>query len=147
VPRDVLEEYVRSAPTGTQTCRAWFFYETLTGQILDVEDAPNVTAVDALDTRAYFTGKARLSKRHRVRDNLLGTGDCCPILRRTTPLQEFAALGLAQNLIMLIRQNNGTLSKKRRNNKFSKLANDEVQSLERIIQDIVEGFDDPATQG
>ena len=78
-----LEEYVRSAPTGTQTRRAWFFYETLTGQTLDVEDAPNVTAVDALDVKAYFTGKARLSKRHRVRDNLLGSSDYCPVIRRT----------------------------------------------------------------
>ena len=95
VPKAVLEEYVRSAPTGTHTRRAWFFYETLTGQTLDVEDAPNVTAVDALDVKAYFTGKARLSKRHRVRDNLLGSSDYCPVIRRTTSLQEFAALGLA----------------------------------------------------
>jgi hypothetical protein len=95
-PKAVLEEYVRSAPTGTHTRRAWFFYETLTGQMLDVGDAPNVTAVDALDVKAYFTGKARLSRRHRVRDNLLGSGDYCPVMRRTAPLQEFAALGLAE---------------------------------------------------
>lgn len=96
VPKAVLEEYVRSAPTGTQTRRAWFFYEILTGQILGVEDAPNVTAVDALDVKTYFTGKARLSKRHRVRDNLLGSSDYCPVIRRTAPLQEFAALRLAE---------------------------------------------------
>jgi Fic/DOC family len=95
-PKAALEEYVRSAPTGTQTRRAWFFYETLTGQTLDVEDAPNVTAVDALDAKVYFTGKARLSKRHRVRDNLLGSGDYCPVIRRTKQLEEFAALGLAE---------------------------------------------------
>lgn len=96
VPKAVLEEYVSSVPTGTQTRRAWFFYELLTGQILDVEDAPNVTAVNALDAKTYFTGKVRLSKRHRVRDNLLGTGDYCPVIRRTALLQEFAALGLAE---------------------------------------------------
>jgi hypothetical protein len=96
VPKAVLENYVRSAPSGTLTRRAWFFYETMTGQILDVENAPNVTAVDALDKKAYFTGKARLSKRHRVRDNLLGTGDYCPVIRRTAALEEFATLGLAE---------------------------------------------------
>jgi GAF domain-containing protein len=96
VPKAVLENYVRSAPSGTLTRRAWFFYETLTGHTLDVEDAPNVTAVDALDAKAYFTGKARLSKRHRVRDNLLGTGDYCPVIRRTNALEEFATLGLAE---------------------------------------------------
>lgn len=96
VPKAVLEDYVRSTPTGTLSRRAWFFYETLTGQTLDVEDAPNVTAVEALDTRAYFTGKVRLSKRHRVRDNLLGTGNYCPVIRRTPLLEEFAGLGLAE---------------------------------------------------
>ncbi|MCU7937543.1 MAG: Fic family protein [Candidatus Thiodiazotropha sp. (ex Dulcina madagascariensis)] len=96
VPKAVLENYVRSAPSGTRTRRAWFFYETLTGQTLDVEDAPNVTAVDALDAKAYSTGKARLSKRHRVRDNLLGTGNYCPVIRKTAALEEFASLGLGE---------------------------------------------------
>ncbi len=96
MPKAVLEEYVRSAPGGIQTRRAWFFHETLTGQMLDVENAPAVTAVDALDARACFTGKARLSRRHRVRDNLLGAGDYCPVVRRTEKLKEFAALGLAE---------------------------------------------------
>jgi hypothetical protein len=96
VPKAVLETFIKSAPSGTQTRRAWFFYEMLTGQILDIEDAPNVTAVDALDAKAYFTGKARLSRRHRVRDNLLGNGAYCPVIRRTPLLEEFAALGLAE---------------------------------------------------
>ena len=92
-----LEEYVRSTPSGTQTRRAWFFYELLTGQTLDIEDAPNVTAVDALDAKTYFTGKAKLSRRHKVRDNLLGSGDWCPVIRRTKQLEAFAALGLAEH--------------------------------------------------
>lgn len=96
VSKTVLEVHVRSAPTGTHTRRAWFFYETLTQQTLDIEDAPNSIYVNALDVKDYFTGKARLSKRHRVRDNLLGSRDYCPVIRRTAPLQEFAALGLAK---------------------------------------------------
>ena len=91
-----LEEYVRSTPSGTQTRRAWFFYELLTGQMLDIEDAPNVTAVDALDAKTYFTGKAKLSRRHKVRDNLLGSGGWCPVIRRTKQLEAFAALELAE---------------------------------------------------
>ncbi len=104
IPKDVLETFVRSAPSGTQTRRAWFFYETMTGQTLDVEDAPNVTAIDALDSKAYFTGKARLSKRHRVRDNLLGTGGYCPVIRRTALLEEFATLGLAEQAAETVRR-------------------------------------------
>ena len=96
VPKAALEEFVRATPTGTHTRRAWFYYELLTGQTLDVDDAPNVTAVDALDARTYFTGKARLSRRHKVRDNLLGRGDWCPVIRRTEQLESFTALELAE---------------------------------------------------
>ncbi len=96
VPKDLLETFIRSMPTGAQTRRAWFFYEMLTGQTLDVEDAPNVKAVDALDPKACFTGKGEISRRHKVRDNLLGNGDWCPIIRRTKRLEAFTRLGLAE---------------------------------------------------
>lgn len=96
VPKTVLEDYIRSTPTGTHTRRAWFFHEMLTGQTLDVEDAPNVTAVDALDPKAYFTGKGKISRRHKVRDNLLGSGNWCPVIRRTKRLEEFTVLGLGK---------------------------------------------------
>jgi len=91
-----LEVYVRATPTGTHTRRAWFFYEILTGEMLDLDDAVNAKTVDALDPKAYFTGKAKLSRRHKVRDNLLGSGDWCPIIRRTERLEAFTRLGLAE---------------------------------------------------
>ena len=72
VPQAEIEAIVRAAPTGIPARRAWYLYETLTGRTLDVEDAPSAAAIDVLDPKAYFTGKPRLSKRHRVRDNLLG---------------------------------------------------------------------------
>jgi len=89
-----VEEFISAAPTGVLTRRAWFFYETLTGKRLAIEDAGRVAAVDALDPRAYFTGKPHLSRRHRVRDNLLGAGSYVPILRRTAKLEEFLQMKL-----------------------------------------------------
>ncbi|MYB34386.1 MAG: cell filamentation protein Fic [Gammaproteobacteria bacterium] len=101
-PKSVLEEFVRGTPTGVHARRIWFYYELLTGQTLDVDDAPNVTAVDALDVRAYFTGKAQISKRHKVRDNLLGKGDWCPVIRRTELLESFTAMGLAERAAEMV---------------------------------------------
>ena len=95
VPRAEVETIVRATMTSIPARRAWYLYETLTGQALDVEDAPRAAAVDVLDPAAYFTGKPRLSKRHRVRDNLLGTSRFCPIIRRTRALTDFLALDLA----------------------------------------------------
>jgi hypothetical protein len=95
VPPAEVEAIVRAAPTGIPARRAWYLYETLTGRTLDVEDAAPAAAIDVLDPNAYFTGKPHLSKRHRVRDNLLGTGRFCPIIRRTKALTDFLTLDLA----------------------------------------------------
>src|SRR5467141_2593301 len=97
VPAASVAEFVREAPNGIPNRRAWFLYELLTGRTLKkVPDAENVTAIDVLDAEAYFTGKPRLSRRHRVRDNLLGGGRYCPIIRRTELLTEFTQSGLAE---------------------------------------------------
>src|SRR5262245_6920494 len=74
IPRATLREMVATAPTGIPARLTWFFYEWLTEKTLDLADAQNVTAIDALSPKLYFTAKPRLSRRHRVRDNLLGTG-------------------------------------------------------------------------
>jgi len=49
---------------------------------------------------------------------------------------------LAQNLVMFIRQNDGTLPKRRREKEFEALADEEVASLEQIIRDEFKGFDE-----
>lgn len=95
LPQAKIEAVVRAAPTATHVRRAWFLYEALTGRTLNAEDAPRVPAIDLLDPKAYFTGKPHLSKRHRVRDNLLGTGRYSPVIRRTPALEQALALDLA----------------------------------------------------
>ena len=102
VSPNTMAAFVRTAPSGTTTRRAWFLYETLTDRTLKVSDAPEVAAIDLLDPKTYFTGKSRLSKRHRVRDNLLGTGRFCPVIRRTKALEAFVARDIAKEAAQTI---------------------------------------------
>jgi hypothetical protein len=95
VPETEIEEMIQAAPTGISARRAWYLYELLTGQTLAVDDASAVSSIDLLDPKAYFTGKPRFSKRHRVRDNLLGNGRFCPIIQRTKALESALQLDLA----------------------------------------------------
>jgi hypothetical protein len=48
---------------------------------------------------------------------------------------------LAENLVMFMRQNQGKLGKKRRENEFAKLTDDEIASIEAIVREAFEGFD------
>jgi Fic family protein len=97
VSADVVQEFVRSAPTGVSTRRAWMFYELLTGRTLDIpEPTATLTAIDLLDPKAYFTGAPKSSRRHKVRENLLGTARFSPVIRRTDRLRAFLERQLGQ---------------------------------------------------
>ncbi len=109
IPQAEVEALVRAAPSAIQVRRAWYLYEALTGRTLDADDAPRSAAVDLLDPKAYFTGKPRLSKRHRVRDNLLGTGRFSPVIRRTPALEQILALDLAARARDTVAQTSGHL--------------------------------------
>ena len=94
VPPDTVNTFVRSAPTGAVSRRAWFLYEFFTGRTLDIPDAAEASFTDLLDDCLYFTAAPRLSRRHKVRDNLLGTPAFCPIIRRTRALTDFGERAL-----------------------------------------------------
>lgn len=95
VPPAIIEHIVQAVPTGAPSRRIWFFYEWLMGRTLDVPDAPSVSAIDLLDPNRYFTAAPELSRRHRVRDNLLGTPAFCPVIRRSETLKALADRKLA----------------------------------------------------
>jgi hypothetical protein len=53
---------------------------------------------------------------------------------------------IAEDLVMFVRQNRGTLAKNRREHQFKELTDDEVTRLERIVDDAFEGFDGSAVE-
>ena len=99
-----LEAWLRSEPTGSFSRRAWFLYEFLTEQRLDLEDARHGNYVMALDEKRQFGAAPRNSPRHRVRDNLLGSRELCPTLRRTPKLEAMQKMGLSDEAISLTKQ-------------------------------------------
>ena len=57
---------------------------------MDIPEPPaTLTAIDLLDPEAYFTGAPKSSRRHKVRENLLGTARFSPVIRRTDRLKAF----------------------------------------------------------
>lgn len=104
-----LIEYIRGTPTGIITRKIWYYYEFLMQKTLDLEDAPTATAIDLLDPNDYFTVTGILSLRHRVRDNLLGNVDFCPIIRKTEKLNNYIQLNLAAKTSQLIGKTSSNL--------------------------------------
>jgi len=89
VAEDELVDYIKSKPTGKYARRIWFFYEFLTGRKLPVEDLSRGNYLEVLEPDIYYTlPRGEKSQRHRIINNLLGTREFCPIVRRTEKLGE-----------------------------------------------------------
>lgn len=92
VPAGEVAAVVREKPTGSYARRIWFLYEWLTGRGLDVADAGKVRSVLAVDPEQQFVlQRGPISRRHKVVNNLPGTPDFCPLVRRTEALARFEA--------------------------------------------------------
>ena len=102
VPAADLEAWIAAEPTGQYARRAGFFYEYLTGRMLDF---PGVTAgnyVTALDEATYLTSsRSTNNQRWRVRDNLPGSREFCPVVLRTAAVQQAERYDCAAHLTTL----------------------------------------------
>jgi len=85
--RNDFEAWVKSEPVGKYARRAWYLYEFLTGETLDIPDVPPTDNVLLLDPAQHITTPGVRVRRQRVIDNLLGNRDYCPMIRRSDRLK------------------------------------------------------------
>src|SRR5216683_1641520 len=91
-----IEPLVHAKPTGSYARRIWFLYEWLTGRRLNLADAEKGSYVPVVDPEQQYATAGENSSRHRVRNNLPGTVEFCPLVFRTKTLEQFIATDLAQ---------------------------------------------------
>ncbi len=89
MPKEDVSAYVKANQTGKYTRLVWFFYEQLLSQKLPLNDLLKGNYVHILDPQMYYTGTGVKFPRYKVDNNLLGSFDFCPILRRTVALKNF----------------------------------------------------------
>lgn len=90
-----IQAIVEAAPTGGYARRIWFLYEWLLGAELDLPDATRGNYAPVVDARLQWNAEGTPSSRHRVRNNLPGTPDFCPMIFRTPAIEAFIARDLA----------------------------------------------------
>lgn len=99
---DILE-YIRSKPTGKYARRLWFLYEFLTGKTLPLEDLKQGNYIDLLEPDEYYTvSPGRRVRRQRINNNLPGTSQFCPMVRRTDTLSDFETADLPEKCRRLV---------------------------------------------
>jgi hypothetical protein len=93
---NAIERLVREKPTGSYARRIWFLYEWLTGTKLNLPDAETGRYVSVLDPDLQWEAEGQNAPRYRLKNNLPGTPEFCPLVFRTAALNRFTALNLPQ---------------------------------------------------
>lgn len=94
-----VENLVQIEPQGQYCRKLWFLYEWLMDCKLSIPDLKSGNYVPVLDTELQFAiADGEKMKRHRIINNLPGTRDFCPLIRKTAKLEQYIASDLlAQN--------------------------------------------------
>lgn len=87
VPQQIIADYIKTAPNKKYQRLIGYLYEFTTGEFIDVE-VKTTNYEDILDASKYITGDIKKIAKWKVNDNLLGTENFCPVIRRTTELSE-----------------------------------------------------------
>ncbi len=82
-----LTQIIMDKPTGQYTRRIWFLYEWIFDKSLDIPDLTRGTYVTIIDDNQQYCVIGKNSTRHRVRNNLPGTPEFCPLIRKTKKLE------------------------------------------------------------
>lgn len=103
--------FIKTTPRGIFTRRVWFLYEFLTEKTLPLKDLPTIVkTVDLLDPKNYIVaGRGTLSKRHRIKNNLLGDNRFCPVVQRTAAIAAFIDKDLSNKARVAIGRVNSSL--------------------------------------
>ncbi len=87
----LVKDMVASEPIGQYSRRVWFLYEWLLQKKTDLPDLTTGNYVEIVNPKFQFPGTSVNSTRHRVKNNLPGTPEFCPLIRKTEKINVFQA--------------------------------------------------------
>jgi hypothetical protein len=96
VSSSTIEAMIKEKITGSYARRIWFLYEWLTGKKLDLADADRGNYIPVVNPELQYCIEGKNSPRHRVRNNLPGTSNFCPLVFKTEKIEKFISMKLSQ---------------------------------------------------
>jgi hypothetical protein len=104
VEESVIEELVKKEPFGRYSRKVWFLFEWLMQKLLNIPDLKEGNYIPLLDENLQYTmGKGVNSSRQRIRNNLPGTIGFCPLIYKTSKLDNYIKEDLSKKTADLVR--------------------------------------------
>lgn len=102
VSGDEIMQMLYESAVGIYTRKIWFLYEWLLDSRIELPDMKTGNYIDLVDESLQFGSTPEISKRHRIRNNLPGVRDFCPMIRKTTELQKLIDSKLSEQIQHII---------------------------------------------
>jgi len=96
-----LVQWIMSEPTGQYARRACFLYEWLTGKRLDYIGVTSGNYHSALGEEYFVATEPVNNPRWRIRDDMPGTPNFCPLIRRTQAIRDVETFNCAAEIAAL----------------------------------------------
>lgn len=89
VDKKDIEKIILNEPQSQYNRKIWFLYEWFFEKRLNIPDLKQGNFVELIDTTVQYAGANENSSRHRIRNNLPGVNQFCPLIRKTAKLEEY----------------------------------------------------------
>jgi Fic family protein len=97
ITKEEITSIIQDEPTGQYSRKIWFLYEWLMQEQLDIPDLAIKNFVPLIDEDVQFGVPFSVnSSRHRIKNNLPGTVDFCPLIFKTDKLKKYIQEDLSQ---------------------------------------------------
>lgn len=98
-----IEAWLKRAPSSAYARRIGFMYEWLRGKKLQIEVPPNDRYIGLLDPESYVVAsRPEREPRFRILNNLPGTRQFCPLVRRTKVIAAYEKKNISEQVRSLI---------------------------------------------
>ncbi len=95
---EAIKKAILNKPTGQYSRRIWFLYEWFLERKIDIPDLKTGTYVEVVNPDLQYPGPTINSTRHRVKNNLPGTPEYCPMVRRTEKLEKHISINIQESI-------------------------------------------------
>lgn len=100
---ETIEAWIKNEPISQYSRKIWFLYEWLMQKQLSIPDTKSGNYFTIIDEKIqYGTSKSINSSRHRIKNNLPGTVDFCPLIYKTPKLEQYISENLQEKTNELI---------------------------------------------
>lgn len=92
-----ITDLVQIESTGIYSRKIWYLYEWLKQEKLDIPDLVIKNSIPLVDEKLQYASPNSInSPRHKIKNNLLGNVDFCPMIFKTKKLENYIEANLSQ---------------------------------------------------